>query len=210
MPDTAAPRTLPPAPAACLPPIWAQTASGRAVPLLLPKPEHIDVRDVAVGLARTARFNGHSTAFYSVAQHSVVVHDLAPTALRPYALLHDAHEAYIGDITSPVAAALAHLAGHDFVEELKQRFDAAIFAAFGLPWPLEPARAEMLRQLDRQALACERRDLLGPCECDWALALPLATGRPIQPLPWDRAETLFLDRCERLGLRPAPRREPQP
>lgn len=100
------------------PGIWCQTGSNRAVDLINPRPEMIDLKvDVAEGLARIARFSGQITSGpYSVAQHCVMgadalMRETGDTTLAAAFLLHDAHEAYIGDITSPAAAAIIAAAG---------------------------------------------------------------------------------------------------
>lgn len=97
---------------------WIQTRSGRAFDLLDPKPEQVDIGDIAFALATLPRFTGHVRG-YSVAEHSVFVsvrvnqlthstnlssEEKAKLALG--ALLHDAHEAYIGDLSSPLKQAL--------------------------------------------------------------------------------------------------------
>ena len=70
--------------------------------LLMPDPDDIDIADIAWGLGRIPRFNGHMRADYSVAHHSVVMSYLVPKRFAKEALLHDAAEAYMGDIITPV------------------------------------------------------------------------------------------------------------
>ena len=86
----------------------------------------IKLSDIALGLSRTARFNGQTTEFYSVAQHSCLVADSVPSRLRLAALLHDAAEYATGDIVSPLKA---------FFPEFKlieHRIEKAIFSKFGI------------------------------------------------------------------------------
>jgi len=90
---------------------WTQTASGIKLDLLAPTPDMIHWPDVAQGLSRANRFNGMTAEPYSVAEHCCKMYDFitsdgAPPAARAWALLHDAHEAYIGDIVTPVPPAL--------------------------------------------------------------------------------------------------------
>lgn len=109
-------------------PIWCQTFTGRAFPLLAPTASDIDWRDVAAALSKQCRYNGHVQAFYSVAQHSVIAADFATTRklwdavdaqvfpaaierigadlLFRTVLLHDASESYIGDLTTPMKEAM--------------------------------------------------------------------------------------------------------
>ena len=88
---------------------WIRTHTGLRFDLLDPRPEAIDPRDVAHALARLCRFGGHVRRFYSVAQHSLLVADLAPLGLELPALLHDASEAYLGDVVAPLEGPPARL-----------------------------------------------------------------------------------------------------
>jgi len=72
--------------------------------ILNPNPDDININDIAISLGRIARFLGHSKLFYSVAQHSVMLSDMVPEKYSLTALLHDAAEAYLGDIIRPVKA----------------------------------------------------------------------------------------------------------
>lgn len=87
-----------------------ETASGRFYDYLDPQPEQVCIDDIAIALSNTTRFGGHCSRFYSVAEHSCLVRQLVIEAGRPdlglAALLHDAHEAYIGDIPSPLKAVI--------------------------------------------------------------------------------------------------------
>ncbi len=88
-----------------------EVASGEFVDVLNPDPESLHIGDIAQGLSMTCRYGGHIKRFYSVAEHSVLVHDLlaergaGPATLR-LALFHDAAEAYLGDIVAPLKYAL--------------------------------------------------------------------------------------------------------
>lgn len=156
---------------------WVQTHTGLRMDLECPKPEDVHMHDIVVALSRIPRFNGHTIEPFSVAQHSLLVLRIldslqpdgqpAPPDLRLAALLHDAHEAYIGDITSPVAMVL----GRE-LRLLKDRVQDTIRAAFEIPyrWDAET----VIRHCDLIALATEKRDLMGPEPFDWG---PL-------PEPW--------------------------
>lgn len=83
------------------------TYTGKHIDLLDPKPEDIDIHDIAHSLSMQCRYNGHTPEFYSVAQHSLEVSyavSAKPSALA--GLMHDAHEAYAGDIVRPVKSFL--------------------------------------------------------------------------------------------------------
>jgi hypothetical protein len=158
---------------------WVQTHTGLAVDLMNPQGDTIHPKDIAVSLARLARFNGHTIDTFSVAQHSVLVlqivdsdpwlkrgdfFDAAPPGLRLAALLHDGHEAYCGDITSPVASLPGFAAP---VAQLKNRLQRAIHRRFGLPEVLPAEWRATLKRADAVALATEKRDLMAPEPRSW-------------------------------------------
>lgn len=92
---------------------WIMTASGRAFDLVEPTAAMVHWPDVAEQLAKAPRFAGATAGvFYSVAQHSVHVARLVAPEWAPWALLHDAHEAYLGDDATPKKAALSRIAGN--------------------------------------------------------------------------------------------------
>ncbi|MFA5286352.1 MAG: hypothetical protein WC347_12205, partial [Smithellaceae bacterium] len=81
-------------------PLCIHTFSGIAFDLLNPKPEMILLEDIIHSLALINRFNGAAIFPYSVAQHSLYVASLLPSELKLHGLLHDAAEAYVGDMVS--------------------------------------------------------------------------------------------------------------
>lgn len=115
-----------------------------------PARSQIDIEDIAHGLAYTCRFNGQTRTFYSVAQHSLIVSDLVTEELKLDALLHDASEAYLGDVVKPLKALLTE---YKIIE--KQTSDV-IAQTFGLIGCCHPA----IKQADLIALATEKRDLM--------------------------------------------------
>ena len=159
---------------------WTQTHSGRKFDLLNPTPDMVEWTDVGHALANLCRFNGHTRFLYSVAQHSMLVEELArrcPTVrvFNPQrallALLHDAHEAYLGDMTTPVAHALDLVGGFAAVggmKTLKDRADRAIFAKAGLT-PEDVARwSPEVKRADSLSLMIEREQLMARPPEPWA------------------------------------------
>jgi len=85
-----------------------QLFSGKTFDFLDLKPINIDISDIAHALSQLCRFNGHTDRFYSVAEHSLYVSSLVHPNYAIYGLLHDAAEAYIGDMTTPLKSAIKH------------------------------------------------------------------------------------------------------
>lgn len=195
--------------------IWTQTASGRAFRLLAPDAAQVDfVNDVAPQLARQARFNGAAEGFYSVAQHCVhgadaLYQETRRADLAAYFLLHDAHEAYIGDIPTPVTMALATLGrmngvgqeGRDIghvLEAFRRLIDVAIWKAAGLS-PPSVAMQRQIESMDLRMLATEKRDLMRPSQHAWNEQVERAEpvrGPRIKPFPWPKAADLWLSRLQ--------------
>lgn len=132
---------------------WQRMLSGRRLDLLDPSPLDIEIEDMAHGLAFVARWNGQTVGDYpySVAEHSLLVEALF-SRLNPgiapkwqmAALLHDASEYVIGDMISPVKAAIGP--GYGTLEE---RLTAAVHLRFGLPAHLPAAIKREIKRADR-------------------------------------------------------------
>lgn len=106
-----------------------RTVTGKSLDLLDPQPDQIEIEDIAHHLAQLNRYNGGCPFPFSVAQHSLLVAKVLPPHLRLYGLLHDAAEAYLGDLVSPAKRIPA--LGAVF-KPLELRVQRAIFARFGL------------------------------------------------------------------------------
>lgn len=168
---------------------WIQTYVGKQFWPLEPRPEDLDIRDIAHSLSLQCRFNGHCRVFYSVAEHSVRVAEQLPAELALWGLLHDAAEAYLGDLTRPLKRQAAAQWFNDAEDQLLQ----VIANSFGLVWPMPAA----VRVADDVLLVTEARDLMVEPPADWQMeAEPLPS--PIEPLAPTAAEALFLERYEAL------------
>lgn len=148
---------------------WIQTFMGKKFHPLDPRPEDVDVRDIAHALANLCRFTGHTKTFYSVAQHCVIasLHVSAEAALP--ALLHDAAEAYMGDIARPWKRYL--FAGDDLngltkLKDLEYALLDVIFFALGCPSRSLPIWGEVDR-VDSLMLVTEARDFMAPLVEGW-------------------------------------------
>ncbi|MFN3827814.1 MAG: phosphohydrolase [Micavibrio sp.] len=181
---------------------WAESVSGRIMNVLDPSPDLISITDIAEGLAKQCRYNGQIPVFYSVAQHCTVVADLLPRRLAIYGLLHDAHEAYLGDLITPVKMAVSARVGWNVWKKIEEPLDKAIFEAFGLSWPLSETDQDILAHADRVALATEVRDLKPQSYRNnrkyWQ-SLPDPADFMIRPAPWPKAASLYIKKFIRLA-----------
>ena len=109
-----------------------RTFTGKAFDLRIMDPDTICIEDIAHALAHTARFGGHLQRLYSVAQHSVYACTLVSRELQLAALLHDAAEAYLGDMPSPFKNMLP-----DF-RKLEAKLMTVIADKYGFEYPLHP------------------------------------------------------------------------
>lgn len=123
------------------------TASGKHFDLLDPKPEQVDHRDIFAAISKLCRFTGHCSEMYTVGQHSLLVMSLVPPEFRFEALMHDAAEAYTGDIGTPMKVAL----GPAF-REIEHRIEAVVREKYGLPVKLSPE----VKHADLVALKLEK------------------------------------------------------
>lgn len=139
---------------------WILTATGRSIDLAKPRQGDINAMDIAWALAQTNRFTGHCLRPYSVAEHSLLVCELAEHIYRLNvhgllaALMHDAHEAYCGDLSSPGKQAVGTA-----WQQFEGRLQHEVRTAFDLHVASNLHR-EALKQCDLIALATERRDLM--------------------------------------------------
>ncbi len=144
---------------------WQRMLSGRRLDLLDPTPMDIEIEDIAHGLAFVARWNGQTRGDYpySVAEHSLLVEEIFtrqnPSTLDKWklaALLHDAPEYVIGDMISPVKAAVGPGYG-----ALDERLSAAIHLRFGLPAQLPVQVKRQIKRADKLSAWLEATEIAG-------------------------------------------------
>lgn len=117
---------------------WILTATGRRLDLTGSTPDDIDLLDLARGLSRSCRFAGQTTEYYSVAQHSVLASYHVPPEDALHALLNDAAEAYLGDLTGPLKRLLVsyHEALLTSAAEVAGMDSARLIELLGLRLPI--------------------------------------------------------------------------
>ena len=123
------------------------THSGKRVSILDPRMEQIDIDDIAWGLSSICRYSGHTSHFYSVAQHSVLVSKMVPQEgdLPLWGLLHDAAEAYLGDVVAPLKILLPQY------RTIEDNLEKIIYESVNL-WGPRPA---IVKEVDLRMLATE-------------------------------------------------------
>ena len=165
-------------------------ASGRYFDLRAPESCEIKIADIAHALSNICRFTGHTREFYSVAQHSVLVSLAVPRVHAFAALLHDAAEAFVTDVSAPLKALLP-----DY-KRLEKQVQAAVFAHFGLP----PELPDCVKKADLVLLRTEQRDLMGAGADEWSVTrgIELLPDR-IVPLPPHRAKHAFMARFDQVA-----------
>ena len=167
---------------------WILTAHGHEMSLAYPQPAKMALADVAHALGQINRFHGHARRPYSVAEHSLLVLDIvehlfAPASVhcRLAALMHDAHEAYVGDMATPAKA----LVGEPW-HMLEHRLERCLRSA----WALHTAayeHAEVIKLADTIALATERQQLLPKSPSLWECLVH------VQPVTW--VDLMSPERC---------------
>ena len=119
------------------------TASGRKINLLDPKPEQISIGDIARGLSYNSHFGGQTPQFFSIAQHCLLVCELMEECghkpdLLMTGLLHDASEAYLGDMLKPLKVMLPNF------REIEDRMMGVILERYSL----DPASMVIIKEYD--------------------------------------------------------------
>jgi len=174
---------------------YIRTYTGSRFYPLDPRPEDVNIRDIAHHLSMLCRFTGAVKSFYSVGEHSVRVSFIVPTL---QALVHDATEAYLNDIARPLKYSDEYVG----VRNAEDRVWRVCAAAFKVPVVMDPA----VHYADGCLLVTEKRDLLLPAlygDGSWKHKWQLGDVEPlpqkIYPVSPQVAEQWFLDRFVALG-----------
>lgn len=179
------------------------TYTGRTIYPLDPRSEEIDLHDIAHALANICRYTGHVESYYSVAEHSVRVSELCEERVaRPYSpdtyqmalegLMHDASEAYLGDVARPIkqASYVGKLYG-----KAEDRLMEIIAEKYGTTWPIP----DVVAWADNVLLRTEQRDLMPYPNELYTLEQYEMLPNTISPWSPEEAEIEFLDRYHELA-----------
>lgn len=169
---------------------WSQTYVGKELYILDPREEEICITDIAHALSNLCRFNGHCSSFHSVAAHSVLVSHLCKPKNALWGLLHDASEAYTGDMVSPLKRYMPEF------QKVEDRLMEVICSKYGLP----PEMPDDVAEADLQVLALEKKHLLREPPRPWVFLEGVEVPDiKLQTLPPTFAEIMFLHRFYELG-----------
>jgi 5'-deoxynucleotidase YfbR-like HD superfamily hydrolase len=171
-------------------PVWIQTYSGKKFQLLSPKIEDISIIDIAHALSMQCRFTGHTKHFYSIAQHSVFVSQLCYN-YPLYGLLHDASEAYLSDISSP----LKNSGYFENYKHYENNLQELVFKKF-IGKPESNIIKKEVKEADLELLAIESFQLMQPLHPEFKAHLEcnLIKDIKIEELVPSQARNMFLDR----------------
>ncbi len=185
---------------------WQRMLSGRRLNLLEPSPLDIEIKDIAHGLSRLARWNGQTSGKYpiSVAQHSVLVAELFEESNKKVlkkwvlaALLHDASEYIIGDIITP----LKNILGDSF-SNLEKTIQSTIHLRFCIPIKIPLTIYKKIKIADRKVAFLEAIQLAGFRESEASKIIFRPKNIPkinITPLSVKKANELFLKKFNKLN-----------
>jgi hypothetical protein len=153
-----------------------------------PASSDFTIEDIAHGLANICRYAGQCRKFYSVAEHSLLVSETA-IGSELEALLHDAAEAFMGDVTRPLKQLLPEY------KKIENDVEDAILMRFGLTIPLPLG----VKDADLRVLAAEQSQIMPQGTDDWVREQNVVPApvivRHLEPV---QAKRVFLDRYERL------------
>lgn len=160
---------------------WILTRSGRRFDLLAPKADQVSTLDIAHALSQLCRFNGHTSRHYSVAQHSLLVASIVPAEHQLAALLHDATEAYVGDMVRPLKLGMREFYEAQSLVSLYDEVERKVWLAICEHFHLEPELPACVHEADMIALATERAQLMPEHAGEWeCLAGVTPLNKPLE------------------------------
>lgn len=173
--------------------LWMQTGSNQELVFADEEWIVLPIEMIARALSNICRFTGHTSQYYSVAEHSLHISHLVPRELALAALLHDASEAYVGDMST----ALKRFMGISF-KDLELKATKAVAKGYGIP--LEDLQSPVIKSFDKRILGDEGRMLMPPhAFWDAFIKENQPTGATLQCWTPDEAKRQFLARFDELG-----------
>lgn len=174
-----------------------KVAAGHYVDLINPDPASIEIKSIAAALSKICRFGGHSPKFYSVAEHCIHATEMALVDGLPHdavkaVFLHDAAEAYVGDMVKPLKITMP---GYGVAE---QRIESAVELAFGVDFD---AWHDLIKVYDRAMLKAEKT-VMWPEDVEKWAGFGEVGLRPVSFGFWSPADAQerFLRAAGRLGI----------
>ena len=161
---------------------------GEFFDILSPENSEYSIDVVATALSNLCRYTGHVVRFYSVAEHCVLVSRIVPPRFALEGLLHDASEAFVGDVSSPLKKLLP-----DY-QKIEDNIQADIARRFNLEYPFP----ECIHKADKQLYWSERKVIAPAVDALWNKEF--RASKKVEPQGWTpaRAKREFLKRFEEL------------
>ena len=175
---------------------WIETFTGKKFYPLDPRQQDVCIEDIAHSLSQQCRYTGHTERFYSVAQHSMELSIYSqlrgePVETNLYYLLHDAHEAYVGDMTAPMKLNFEELGLLEVWNKVVNNIDGVIFKKYGI------LDAVIRDDYDKRILLDEKKEFFPRSQNNWELDL-VPLGITIDVMSEKMSEYLFLKRFKQL------------
>jgi hypothetical protein len=163
---------------------WIQTFDGVKFEPFMPRAEDVNIKDIAHSLAMICRFNGHCQRFYSVAEHCIHISNLVSNEARLFGLMHDAAEAYIGDIARPLKPHMGD------IKAIEADIMNAVLIRFNI-MPSADIIAEV-KEADTRMLKTEQLQIMSPTPDSWGLDDIEPYKLKLKCWEWQEAEDKFL------------------
>jgi hypothetical protein len=167
-------------------------SSGRSLYYDRPDPIVLDPEVIAHSISKLCRWTGHCLEFFSVAQHCVLVSRIVPPEHALAGLMHDASEAFVGDVNRPLKWAMER-ASPGMFRDIEDRLHAALAERYGFQFPFD----ESVMHADSVSLSTEKRDILPDDGIPW-IGMPPPIEQRLRPVGPKAAYRMWMDRYAQL------------